>query len=350
MPADEPVRVDASRLEAFAIDAFTAAGLAPDPAEILAEALTVASLRGVDTHGIVRVDPYSRKLDGGAYNPDPTITVDRRSPSLALVDADRGPGPVGATRAMEEALELATGSGIGLAVVRESNHLGMAGYYTLAAAERGCIGVAMSHGGPRVAPYGGVDPFFGTNPMAFSFPTGRAFPIVLDMSTSAGANAKIREAARRDEPIPEGWALDAVGVPTTDPEAVHALSPLGGAKGYGLGLVVELLTGLLAGTTFAPAVDTPFDDFSRSMRIAHLLVAVDVEAVRGLEAYVRDVDTLIDRLKGQRTAPGVEEIRLPGERSARTAEERRDHGVPLDDAAREVLATVAERYDLATPW
>lgn len=228
-------RIDAQALGSFGYDVFTAAGLDSANATVLTDALLTASLRGVDTHGIVRVDPYSRKLDAGGYDPSPDVTVSERTDSVAVVDADEGPGPVAAQRAMDAAVSRAERTGLGAAVVTNSNHFGMAAYYTLSAADRDCIGLAMSHGGPRVAPFGGVDPFFGTNPMAYSIPTDREFDITLDMSTSASANAKIRRARERGEPIPEEWALDESGNPTTDPSAATRCDRSGVRRGTGWG-------------------------------------------------------------------------------------------------------------------
>ena len=343
-------RIDGEALGAFGHEVFTATGLDSASATVLADALVSASLRGIDTHGIVRVDPYSRKLDQGGYNPSPIPTVSTRSDSVAVLDADEGPGPVAADRAMEESVAMAKRTGVGATVVTNSNHFGMAAYYTLYAADEDCLGLAMSHGGPRVAPFGGVDPFFGTNPIAYSVPTDREFDITLDMSTSASANAKIRRARERGEPIPDDWAVDGSGASTTDPSAVHALQPLGGAKGYGLGLLVELCTGLLAGTVFAPEVNTPFDDYSKPMRIGHYLLALDIDAFRDVEVFKTDVGELIDRLKSVRTADGVDEVRLPGERAARTAVERERDGIPVDRTTRERLAAVGEKYGVDFPY
>lgn len=349
MTETDPVRIDGERLGQFGYDVFTAAGLESDAATVLTDALVTASLRGVDTHGIARIDPYSRKLEEGGYNPSPEVTVRKRRDSVAVVDADDGPGPVATVRAMDAAVSMARDTGVGAATVRNSNHFGMACYYTLSAADRDCIGLAASHGGPRVAPTGGIDPFFGTSPIAYSIPTDRDFHVTLDMSTSAGANSKIRHARERGEPIPDEWAIDDAGRPTTDPEQVHALRPTGGPKGYGLGLFVEVLSGLLSGMEFAPNVDTPREDFSKPMRIGHFVAAFDVAAFRDADAFKSDVGELVDRVTSGRTVAGVEEIRVPGQRSARTAVERERDGIPVDRSTREALEAAGERYGIDFP-
>ncbi|MFP9061649.1 Ldh family oxidoreductase [Natrialbaceae archaeon A-chndr2] len=233
--------------------------------------------------------------------------------------------------------------------IHHGHHFGMAAYYTLYAAERGCIGLAMSHGAPRVAPFGGIDPFFGTSPIAYSVPTSRGFHITLDMSTSVSANAKVRHAREEETAIPDGWAMDMSGAPTTDPTSVHALRPIGGAKGYGLGLLVELCTGLLAGMGFAPEVDTPFDDYSKPMHISHLLVSFDINAFRNVSEFKADVSELTDRLKSVQAANGVDVVRLPGEQSALIATERERNGIPIDQSTKEQLSEVGNRYGIDFP-
>lgn len=342
-------RIESTVLEEFIYEVFTAGSLNDEHSVIMTDALMCASLRGVDTHGVVRVEPYSRKLDEGGYNSSPEITISEPSDSVAIVDADNGPGPIAGYYAMEHAITIAKESGVGATVVKNSNHFGMAAYYTLYAAERDCIGLTMSQGGPRVAPYGGTDPFFGTNPLAYSVPTNREFTITLDMSTSAGANAKIRRAKERGEQIPKNWAIDGAGHPTTDPSAVHALRPVGGAKGYGLGLLVDICSGILPGMDFAPAVNTPFDDYSKPMRIGHFMLALDMGTFRNFEDFKMDIDVLIDRIKSISPANGFDEVRLPGERSDHVAAERERNGIPLDRKTIEKLVSAGDRYGISFP-
>jgi ureidoglycolate dehydrogenase (NAD+) len=342
-------RIDSTALAEFAYDVFVAAGLEADHATIVTDALLTGSLRGVDTHGIVRIEPYTRKLDEGGFNLSPDVTVAEPRDSVAVVDANDGPGPVAAHRAMESAVATAREDGVGAATVTNSNHFGMAAYYTLYAAERDCIGFTMSHAGPRVAPFGGVDPFLGTNPLAYSIPTNRDFSITLDMSTSVVANATIRKRREQGEPIPDDWATDAAGRATTDPSDVHALRPVGGAKGYGLGLLVDICCGPLIGMDFSPQVDTLFEDYAKSMRIGHFMLALDVDAFRDVDAFKADIDELVARLKSVETGPDAEEIRLPGERSARVAAKRRRDGIPVDRETVATLTEVGDRYDVTFP-
>lgn len=345
----EHVRISPAAARRFCVEVFEASGVGPESAAVMADCLLTASLRGVDTHGLVRLDPYAKKFRRGGFDTEPSFKFADPRRGVSTVDADGGAGPVAGTAGMERAITNAAQTGIGATVVTDSNHFGMAGYYTLQAAEHDCIGIAMTHGGPRVAPVGGVDPFFGTNPIAYSVPSDRDFHITHDMSTSAGANAKIRQARRLGEEIPSAWAIDRDGRPTTDPEAAHALRPVGAHKGYGLGLFVEACAALLGGGRFAPAVPTPYQDFSSSMDIGHCFIAIDIGAFRSIEDFYADVGTLIDRLHAVTPAADGDGVRLPGERATATSRDRADRGIPLDEATLESLRDAAARCSVAVP-
>lgn len=346
---DEHRRVSHETFSTFSTQIFREAGLSQTGATVMTDALMHASLRGVDTHGLIRLEPYARKLVEGGFNPDYDLVIEQNNTSVTYLRADAAPGPIAAIKGMKLAIEHAAATGIGAVVVTESNHFGMAAHYTLHAAEYDCIGLALSHGGPRVAPAGGVDPFFGTNPIAYSIPTPGEFHITHDMSTSAGANAKIRQARNRGLAIPNGWAVDETGKSTTHPDEVHSLQPVGGYKGYGLGLFVEVCSGILAGTHFAPEVPTPYENFSEPMDIGHLLVAIDVTAFRDGDAFRADIGELIDRLHKSQPADPAVPVRLPGERAARCARERKTEGIPVDPSLERSITAAANRFNINHP-
>lgn len=341
-------RVSHDRLERFVYDVVSETGLEEDHAAILADALVTANLRGVDSHGVVRLEPYLRKLEAGGFNTAPSVSVSRIG-STVVVDADDGPGQVATVRAMSEAIETAEESGICFGTVQNSNHFGTAAYYTMLAADDDCIGVAMTNVGPNVAPYGGIDPFFGTNPLGFSIPTDRSYDITLDMATSVVAKGKIHIAEAEGDQIPTDWAIDENGDPTTDPESVHALRPVGGPKGYGLGILVDVCSGLLSGMGTSKHVDSLYEDSSDPQRIGHFVGAIDVSAFRDVSRFKSEVGALIDDLKSSRPRDGYDEIKLPGEIEAETRADREANGIPIGSGVVETLQEIGDRYDVEFP-
>lgn len=348
--SDEDVRVDHEELSTFAQTLFSEAGLDDEPSHVVADALVTANLRGVDSHGVVRLEPYVRKIEEGGFNASPDITVTHSRPSAYTVDADDGPGQYATVTAMDAVTDAARETGTAFASVVNSNHFGTGAYYTQAAAEEGCIGFAMTNVGPNVAPFGGIDPYFGTNPLAYSVPTNHSYAITLDMATSVVAKGKVILADEEGESIPDHWAIDRDGNPTTAPEDVHALRPVGGPKGYGLGLFVDICSGLLSGMGSSPNVDSLYDDYARPQRVGHFVGAIDISAFRDLSTFKADLDEVIADLKSVRTDDGVDEVKLPGEIEAETRAEREENGIPLGPGVCKTLSDRAAKYDVLTPW
>lgn len=347
---DSTVRIADDDLRRFVGDVLRACSVADDYAERIAEGLVRADLRGVSSHGVARLEVYTKKFAAGGFNPDPEIVTTRLGDAAAVVDADDGPGQVAALAAMDTAIELATNAGVGMVAVTDSNHFGTAAGYTEYAAESDCIGLAMTNVGPDVIPFGGASPFLGTNPISFSVPTDREFPITLDMATSVVAMGKIQEVARReDTDIPSDWAVDAAGEPTTDPHEAVAVRPLGGPKGYGLAIMVDVFCGILSGAGPSPSVGPLYDEFDEPMGLGHFVGAIDVETFRDVDEFERDVGEYIDQLKAVETRDGVDEVMLPGEMEAKKLREQRERGVELRSGTVESLRSLAETYDVPFP-
>ncbi|WP_290815064.1 Ldh family oxidoreductase [Halovivax sp.] len=343
-------RLDHGELEEFVFGVLRSAGVDREPAATIAEALVRADLRGVDSHGVARLPAYVRNVEAGGFEPSPAVTVDRSTDSVFLVDADGGPGQHAGAVAMERLIETVDETGVSLAAVSNSNHFGTAAYYTERAAERGYIGIAMTNVGPDVIPFGGRNPFFGTNPLSVSVPTDRDFSITLDMATSVVAMGKIDHVAKaQNAEIPAEWAVDEHGEPTTDPHEVAALRPVGGPKGYGLALIVDVLCGLLSGAGPSPSVGPLYGDYDEPMDLGHFFGVIDVSAFRDPAAFAVDVGDLVDALKAQQTADGTDEIMLPGEIETRTMERRRSSGVPVSESVYDDLRGLGERYEVALP-
>jgi LDH2 family malate/lactate/ureidoglycolate dehydrogenase len=337
------VRVAATRLADFLTDVYAAAGLPRADAASCAAQTVDAELRGVASHGCVRVGVFLERLARGTVNPRPDVQIVRDLPGYALVDGDRGMSAVGGRRAMALALEKASANGIGAAGVRRVSHTGHVGWFAAMALERGMIGVVTSSAAANLAPWGGADRLLGNNPIAFAIPSEDAdAPIVFDMATSKVARGWVLLAAKTGTPIPEDWALDADGRPTTDARRAvdGTLLPLGGHKGAGLALVLGLLTDALTGGVDASA-RADWLAIDHEFLLSMLCIALDPQACLGPE-YASIVSAVVARLKASRLAGGFDEIRIPGEASTRRARAAAAQGIRLDAAVVADLGRVAE--------
>ncbi|MDP6788699.1 MAG: Ldh family oxidoreductase [Rhodospirillales bacterium] len=326
---DAVVAVDP--LRRFVTDLFGALGLPPGDAEVQAHCLLEAHFRGFDTHGVGCIPSYAECLVEGRIKARPAIRIERRMPWVALVDGDNGMGHVVASRAMAAAIEAAREIGIGAAAVRRSNHFGAAGVYPAMALDHDCVGIAMGNAAPNVAPWGARQGLLGTNPLAVAVPAGRHPPFVMDMATSTAARRKIRQAMEHGQPIPEGWAIDRDGRPTTDAKAAieGVALPFGGAKGSAISMLVDILAGVLPGAEFAGTVVSFVNNTGREAGCGAFFMAFKVSAFMPLDTFKARMDTLIDRLHALEPAAGFDAVRVPGERGASLAAERRREGIPL---------------------
>lgn len=341
---DYVVRIDHEELQTFASDVFQQTGLSTGHADIVANTLVDANLRGIDTHGIVRLEPYIERLESGGLNPSPELSVARRGSAAAVVDGDAGPGQVATLRAMEEAIDLASNAGSAFVGIENSNHFGTASYYTNYAAKRGFVGISMTHAGPNVTPFGGADPYFGTNPISFALPNGDDFSITLDMATSVTAKGNIILSEEEGEEIPPDWAVDEEGNPTTEPEKFHALRPMAGPKGYGLAFVIDAFCGILMDTAFGDDVPTMYDDLSSPQELGHFVGAIDVQSFTDIDAYASRMQQMVADLKNLRTSSDFEEVLVPGEPEALTRKERLAEGIPLGDGVWDTLQSLGVKY------
>jgi LDH2 family malate/lactate/ureidoglycolate dehydrogenase len=347
---DEGPTVPAEILKSWLGEVFTRAGMPADDAAIEAECLLAAHFRGFDTHGVPCVPPYIECLRAGRINPRPAIRIQRRSPWAIAVDGNNGMGHVVATRAMRAAIEAADEIGIGVACVRHSNHFGAACIYPMMALESDCIGVAMANAAPNVVPWGSREPLLGTNPIAVAVPAGRHPPFVFDMATSVVARRKIRIAAEADQPIPEGWAVDAEGRPATTARAAMkgSLLPFGGAKGSALAMLSDVLAGVMTGAQFAGTVLSTYTNHEREVDSGNLLVAMKVASFMPVKAFKRRMDTLIERVGALSPAEGFDEVRMAGARGAALERERRTFGIPLAAWSAAEMTRIGE--DLGVPF
>jgi len=347
-------RVNHEKLNRFVSRSFEKLGVPASDAKIAANVLVASDLRGVDTHGVIRFNPqawYVKWLRDGVMTAKPNIRVIMESASTALLDADNGMGFVAGHRAMELAIKKAQESGVGIVTVRNSRHYGMSAYYSMLALPYDMIGIAMTNASRQVVPTFGRDARFGTNPICFAVPAHKERPFVLDMATTTAAAGKLELAIRLGKPVPTGWALNEKAEPTTDPKVAQQarrLLPLGGSresgshKGYGLGILVEILCGVLTGTVTAlNAHQEPR---------GHFFGAIDPATFRPAAEFKSDMDRLIRELKSTPPAAGESRVYVAGEIEFETADERSERGIPLHNSVlqglRDVGAQLGVPYDL----
>lgn len=349
-------------LREFSTRVFLHLGVPGDEARQAAEVLTLADLRGIDSHGVARLRTYHDLLRTGRINPRPVVRVVRETPSTATVDGDNGLGLVVGPQANEVAMEKAGAAGSGWVSVRGTNHYGIAGYYVLEALKRDLIGISMTNTTPIVAPLWGAERMLGTNPIAIAFPGKQEPPIVIDLATSVVAYGKVEIAQRAQAELSPGWALDRSGRATADPEAVidgGTLLPLGadrergGHKGYSLAVMVDMLSGVLSGANWGPfvppfALGQALPGRRVGKGIGHFFGALRIDGFIDPEAFKRRVDEWIRVFRAMRPAPGTEGPLIPGDPEREAEEVRREGGVPLPMPVVEDLREIAR--ETGTPF
>lgn len=339
-------------LREFTEAVFQAVGVPPDDAALTADHLIEANLRGVDTHGITRVlVPYVRRIQKGLLRPQTEVTVVRERPSSALLDANNGLGQVAAARAMERAIEKAAQTGCAWVSLRNSNHFGAAAYYVQMAAARDMVAMVATNGPAAVAPWGGSKAMLSTNPLAYGIPAGVEPPVILDMATTVVSRGRLNLFAKRNIEIPLTWALDEEGRPTNNPHAAlrGTLQPLGGYKGYGLALVIDLVCGVLTGAGYGVHCGGHLLEYDRPpQNVGSTFVAVTVDSFMDVPDFKARVDGALREIKDSPRAPDTDRIYAPGEIEYETREKRLQRGIPIDlEIEADLRALAAE---LAVPF
>jgi LDH2 family malate/lactate/ureidoglycolate dehydrogenase len=345
-PATGTPRVGITELKEFAARALASAGIPPEDAAQVAALMAEADARGADAHGLFRLPQYVKQIQSGGINPQPNIRLLSERPGSALVDGDNALGHLVMKRAAELAIEKARQCGIGWVGTRHSNHAGPAQLYARMPAAQDMIGVYLCVGNANLLPpWGGTEVLLSTNPIAIAVPAAQHPSIVLDMATTNTAFGKIRLKAQRNEPMPEGWMIDKQGQPLTDPKRASEgfLVPIGGPKGYGLALMIGLLAGTLNGAAFGRDVVDYTVDSKTASNTGQVIMALDISTFADVHAFKQKVDEMWEVMKSSPTLPGVDEVRLPGERSEKVYRERMAHGVPLGAELRKALDELADR-------
>ncbi len=351
--SDDYRRVDERALRGYTAAILRGAGMTTEGAGVAVAVLVASDARGIESHGVARLPQYVRLIDAGVLDAAATPAIEREGATTALIDVHNGMGQVAGDYVMRLAIAKARAHDVGVVAVRNSNHFGIAGYYAMLALEHDLIGLALTNSSPLVAPTGGRRPMIGTNPIAVAIPTGDDQPFVLDMATSTVPVGRLEVYARKGLPLRPGWAIDAASNETRDAAAgrAGALLPLGGTaetggyKGYGLGVLVDLLTGVLAGGLYGPLIAGLWDATAPS-DLGHFFLALNPAAFGPLDHFHERARDLIQRLKAGERAPGVEEILVAGEKEQRAADDARVHGVRLYHSVARALDDLGHRFGL----
>lgn len=334
--------VTAGTLRKFATAVFGCAGMSAADAGIVADVLVWANLRGVDTHGVMRIPRYVNLIESGDMNPRPAIAVRNETPASVLIDADRAAGPVAMTRAGAEAARKARSAGVGLALVRATTHTAALGYYTSVAARDGMAAIAVSASWPNMVYHGARAAGVSTSPISIAVPDDEEGALLLDMGTGVVSMGRLTQAKKTGASIPAGWALDRNGNPTTDAHAAEIPLPMAGPKGSGLALMIECITSLIVSNPLvAEFIEGTAE--GRRHRQNGLFIAIDIASFGDPDAFRAEVGRLVKAVK---SLPGDAEstgILMPGERGKRTFVQRSRDGIPIPPAIAEELGNLATR-------
>ncbi|MDR3237880.1 MAG: Ldh family oxidoreductase [Spirochaetia bacterium] len=355
--------IDFKTLENFMADVFIGLGVPPEDAKICSDVLITADKRGIDSHGINRLKPiYYDRIREGIQLPLTQFEIVKDGPTTAVIDGHNGMGHVIGHRSMQMAIEKARKLGMGMTVVRNSTHYGIAGYYAAMACNEGMIGITGTNARPSIAPTFGIENMLGTNPIVFGMPTDEAFPFCIDCATSITQRGKIEIYARAGKPLPEGWVIRQDGTAGIDSEltlkelidGTAALAPLGGIgeelagyKGYGYAAVVEILSAALAGGSFLKML-SGYDSSGKKIpySLGHFFIAIDISQFIELDSFKKTAGSILRELRGSKRMPGAERIYTAGEKEYDAWIERKDKGVPLDKSLQKEIRTMEKELEI----
>jgi LDH2 family malate/lactate/ureidoglycolate dehydrogenase len=349
------------QLYQFALNIFKSMGCSNEDATLATSVLLSADLRGIDSHGIARLIGYVRLWEVDRINPRPNIQIVHETPSTAVVDGDRGLGLVVAPRAMQIAIDKAKQVGTGWVSVKNSNHFGIAGYHAMMALQQDMIGMAMTNASALVAPTYAAEKLLGTNPIAVAVPAGKEAPFVADFATTTAANGKLEIAQRKNQPIPQGWAQDIHGNPSTDASILKqggALLPLGSEKeqgshkGYALGSIVDIFSGVLSGASFGPWAPpfpayVPMTENMPGEGLGHFLGAMRIDAFRPAEDFKSHMDVWLNRFRNAQPIQGQERVYVAGDIERTMEGARMKNGIPLVEEVVQDLKGLATKFSVA---
>jgi LDH2 family malate/lactate/ureidoglycolate dehydrogenase len=340
---DEKIRVQAPLLKNACKAAFVYGGVPDDHAEIAADVLVKTDLMGIHTHGVARLIPYLKRLNANLINPNPQIKILEPSPATRIMDGDHGLGAVVAMTGVTEAVRTAKKYGIGMVTCRNSNLMGACAPYVFEACEQGALLIGGTNAFPSMAPTGGKEVILGNNPIFFGVPRRDAPHFILDIAMSAAARGKMRDAQKRGEKIPLGWAIDRQGKPTDDPEAGMDgyLLPIGEHKGYGLAMAVDMFAGVLSGSGFGIGVLSMFKQWEEPQHIGHFFVAIDPSVFLPADEFDRRCSDFLSSITSSEPWDTAKPIVYPGEMCATRMQENSQEGITLDSRDWDAIQSAA---------
>ncbi len=344
------ITIKVENLNSFIVNLTTRTGLTKSEAGILAESLIDADLKGIRSHGLIRLPIYIKRMESGVIDVAKKVEIVREKGSIKVLNANHGLGQVAGMRGMEMAMTSAKQFGVGICGIFNSNHFGALGYYTEMASKAEMIGLAITNTVPTMAPSGGKEKAIGNNPFAISVPRSRDFSITYDVATSTVAYGKIMVAQKEGKKIPLGWALDSEGSPTDNPDEVilrnGSLTPFEKHKGYGLAFVLEILAGVLTGASFGRQIHSMFD-LKEFAGLGHFMMAIDIEHFMELENFYDRLEQFVHGIKFSGLAKGAEEILIPGELEHRNKRVNMEKGLSYDLSLIEEINMLAKKYSCA---
>lgn len=326
------INVSKDRLHELIKNKLLLAGLPEEHAEETTRHLVYADMIGIHSHGAVRVEYYSERISKGGINTNPELSFEKTGPSTGIFHGDNAQGHYVANKAIQPAIEMAKESGSTVVGVSKVGHTGTLSYYLHKIAEQDLIGIAVTQSDPMVVPFGGSEVYYGTNPIAFSAPRSNGRPIVFDMATTVQAWGKILDKRSRGESIPDTWAVDETGAPTTDPNQVAGLLPIAGPKGYGLMMMVDILAGVLLGLPFGKGVSSMYADLTEERNLGHTYIIIDPARFRDIEEFKKDMDQSVDELHAVKPAPGFDQVYYPGELDIVSEKKNLKDGVDIPES------------------
>lgn len=338
------VKVPKAELQDFVSQMFACAGLDEEQSSMISRHLVLANLRGIDSHGVSRVAIYIERLRRGLTYKRCELKIVREAASFALIDAQNTSGIVAATKGIQIAVNKAKETGIGMVGINHSNHCGMLADYTMYAAEQDCIALATTNAPANMAPWGGKERYFGTNPLSYGIPAGEEEDIIFDMATSVVARGKIINAQKNGQTIPLGWAISKEGKPTTDPtEALEGLVlPVGGQKGYGISMLVDILSGLFTGAQYGPHIGDLYRNFEQNQNVGQFFMVMRADLFMPLQEFKARIDQMIQEIRQVPLIEGTDQIYMPGEIERGIMNDRSTNGIPLSTQVFNELVQVAK--------
>ncbi len=349
IPATSEQRVDPNRLLQLVATIFTRCGMAQQDAEQLADSLVYADLSGIHSHGVLRVPEYVAKLTTGGVNPRGRPAIVRDAGACLVIDGGNSMGQIGAHYAMEKAIERAKTTGIAAAAVRGSNHCGAMAYFAAMATPVDMIGLATTNALPTMAPWGGAERILGINPLGIAIPAGDEAPIIYDAAFSGSSHGKIRIYQQKGLTLPEGWALDSEGTPTTDPAVAidGLLAPIGGFKGAGLAMIMGILSSMLSGAAYGAELGD-MESGPKPGLDGHFFLALKIDAFEDNTRFKSRVDAAIRQIHTCRLAPGFDRVYAPGEKEFLNRQAYAHEGIPLNAVTLADLLRAANKLGLQT--